>query len=81
MSVTALLALSLLQASATAVPATPAAPAPAPKMRCKRESVIGSLAEQRKVCHTEAEWQAIYRGGRATTADFQRPGVSPPTAN
>ena len=65
-----LLAALLVTAAAEAPP--PAKPAE--KVRCKREVETGSLVKVRKECHTEAEWQAVYRQAREDRDRLQGPG-------
>lgn len=41
------------------------------KIRCKRETPIGSLVATQKECHTEAEWHQIAEQARANTQTMQ----------
>ena len=66
--------------SAAAAAATPAAIDPRDQMKCKRESVTGSLTQSRKVCHTEREWRLIRNGAEDEARRITRPG-SPNAAN
>ncbi|MBA3896297.1 MAG: hypothetical protein H0X36_04000 [Sphingomonadaceae bacterium] len=36
---------------------------PLDQVRCVREEVIGSLAQTRKICHTQREWEKIRANG------------------
>lgn len=78
-----------------AVPVSVGAETPAPKVTdrndpnyviCRRESVTGSLAQERKVCMTRAQWaarasgnqdaaQAMQDKGRISSCGSGQPGV------
>ena len=48
------------------------------KIKCKRESVVGSNFK-RKICMTQDQWDQMAAEGRKTTGDIQRrkaPGVN-----
>ncbi|WP_380785348.1 hypothetical protein [Sphingomonas sp. R86521] len=71
------MAAMLLQAT----PVTPPTEVAKPTMKCRRQVDTGTLARVQKICHTAEEWRRLYGNGRETTADMQRPGVSPPAVN
>ena len=66
--------MSILFLSAAAAVATPTLADPGDQMKCKRESVTGSLMETRKVCHTEREWRTIRNGAEDEARRITRPG-------
>ncbi|WP_298691240.1 hypothetical protein [uncultured Sphingomonas sp.] len=70
--------IRILSAIALLSIATPAladsavkAPADPNKVRCKRETVTGSLVASAKVCHTEAEWHEMAVRAREDTIRMQ----------
>ena len=48
-------------------------------VRCRKEPVIGSLVQKRKICMTNAQWKKYYSEGNARTDEFiqeNRPGAT-----
>ncbi len=68
--------VTLVLAAATAAAPAPAAPVdPLERVRCVRESVTGSLALTRKVCHTIREWKRITDDAQAEARRMTQPGT------
>ena len=69
--------VAVLALLAIATPSLAADPVKVPatsdpnKVRCKRESVTGSLAGSKKECHTEAEWHELAAQARSDTLQMQ----------
>ncbi len=62
-------------------PAKTAAVSDPNKVRCKRETVTGSLASSKKECHTEAEWHDLSLQARDDTARMQAAAARGGTGN
>ncbi len=82
-SLIALLAAGLADASGAAVTMTPAAapPAAAPpavkpedRIVCRSEDTLGSRLESHKICHTAGEWKEINSNAAHDIGDSQRMG-------
>ena len=85
-SLIALLAAGLADASGAAVTMTPAAAPPAaaasappavkPEDRivCRSEDTLGSRLESHKICHTAGEWKEINSNAAHDIGDSQRMG-------
>ncbi|TXC70204.1 hypothetical protein FSB78_04025 [Sphingomonas ginsenosidivorax] len=76
-----LVTIATMMLQAVSPPVQAAAPVPVPATKCRRSVETGTLARVRKVCHTVQDWRRIDGNGRDTTAEMQRPGVSPPANN
>ena len=87
-SLIALLAAGLADASGAAVtmtpaaappavsaaPATPAALKPEDRIVCRTEDTLGSRLESHKICHTAGEWKEINSNAAHDIGDSQRMG-------
>jgi hypothetical protein len=47
------------------------------KVRCKRYTITGSLAQVRKECHTEAEWRQLAEANRSELRNMVNRGAAP----
>ncbi len=77
MSILLSLMIATSAATAAAVPTTagPSGTAdPLDTMKCVRETVTGSVAATRKVCHTLREWQMIRDSAQQEARRIVQPG-------